>query len=67
MKLDVYQCPVCYYTEHEPAGAVRLFLDKCPRCVVGNMERIQTAVYGAEYSEKTREKMKKLKKDVWKF
>lgn len=67
MKLDVYQCPVCYNTEHEPAGQVRIFLDKCPRCGVGIMERTETTVTAAEYSQKTREKMKSLKKQIWKF
>ena len=67
MKLDVYQCPVCYHTETEPAGQVRLFMERCPRCQAANMEKIETAVSGAEYEEKTRNKMKELKKTLWRF
>jgi hypothetical protein len=67
MKLDVYQCPVCFNTETEPAGQVRIFLETCPRCRAANMEKIETAVNGPEYDETTKEKMKKLKKSVWRF
>lgn len=67
MKLDVYQCPVCYHTETEPAGQVRLFLETCPRCGAGNMEKAETSVSGPEYDERTKDKMKKLKKTAWRF
>lgn len=67
MKLDVYQCPVCFYTETEPAGQVRIFIETCPRCGVGIMERTETSVSGPDYSEKTRQKMKKLKNKIWNF
>lgn len=67
MKLDVYQCPVCYHTETEPAGQVRVFLGTCPRCGAGSMEKTETAVCGTEYDKRTKEKMKKLKKSAWRF
>ena len=67
MKLDVYQCPVCFNTETEPAGQVRIFLETCPRCGAASMEKIETAVSGPEYDVKTKEKMKKLKKTAWRF
>lgn len=67
MKLDVYQCPVCFFTETEPAGQVRVFLQTCPRCGAGSMERAETSVSSHEYSERTRRKMKDLKKQIWKF
>lgn len=67
MKLDVYQCPVCFNTETEPAGQVRIFLETCPRCGAASMEKIETAVSGPEYDKRTKEKMKKLKNAVWKF
>ena len=67
MKLDVYQCPVCFHTETEPAGQVRIFLETCPRCGAGTMEKAETAVNGPEYDKRTKEKMKKLKNAVWKF
>lgn len=67
MKLDVYQCPLCYYTETEPAGQVRVLLQMCPRCVNVSMELAETSVSSQEYSERTRRKMKDLKKHIWKF
>lgn len=67
MKFDVYQCPVCYHTETEPAGQVRVFLGTCPRCGAASMEKIETAVTGPEYEAKTKDKMKKLKKSAWWF
>lgn len=67
MRLDVYQCPVCYYTETEPAGQVRVFLQTCPRCSVGSMERAETSVSSQEYSDRTNRKMKDLKKSIWKL
>lgn len=62
MKLDVYQCPVCFFTETEPAGQVRVFFQTCPRCGAGSMECAETSVSSTEYSEMTRRKMKDLKK-----
>lgn len=67
MKLDVYQCPLCFYTETEPAGQARIFIGTCPRCVNVSMEKIETAVSGQEYDAKTKDKMKKLKKTAWRF
>ena len=55
MKLDVYQCPLCYYNEAEPAGQVRVFLGTCPRCGAA-MEKAETAVCGHEYDKRTKEK-----------
>lgn len=67
MKLDVYQCPVCFYAETEPAGQVRAFLDKCPRCMAANMEKTETCINGGEYDKGTKEKMKRLKNKIWRF
>lgn len=67
MKLDVYQCPLCNYTEIEPAGQGRVFLQTCPICVTVSMERVETSVNSQEYSERTKKKMKDLKKQIWKF
>lgn len=66
MKLDVYQCTLCYHTEAEPAGQVRIFIGTCPRCGAA-MEKTETAVSGPEYDAKTKDKMKKLKKNAWRF
>lgn len=67
MKLDIYQCQTCFYTEHQPAGQASIFLEKCPRCVVGTVEKIGNGVSSQEYDENTRKKMKELKNKIWKF
>lgn len=67
MKLDIYQCNICYYTEHQPAGQTSIFLERCPRCSAGTMEKTGTGVSSLEYDERTKKKMKDLKKKLWSF
>lgn len=67
MKVDIFQCPVCFYTEHQPAGQTSLFLEKCPRCSAGTLEKIGNGLSSFEYDEQTKKKMKELKKKIWSF
>lgn len=67
MKLDIYQCSTCLYTDNRPAGQTSIFLDRCPRCQDGNMEKTGAAVSSAEYDERTRQKMKALKNKLWNY
>lgn len=67
MELDIYQCQTCFYTEHQPAGQASIFLEKCPRCTVGNMEKTGAAVSSQEYDARTKQKMRDLKNILWRF
>lgn len=67
MKLDIFQCNICQYTENRPAEQTSIFLEVCPRCQAGNMEKTGAAVSSKEYDARTKQKMGDLKNKLWRF
>lgn len=40
-KLNQYHCYICKYFEYrDPQQVSAFFMDKCPRCQVGNLENV---------------------------
>ena len=67
MKLDIYQCNICQYTENRPTGQTSLSLEISPRCHAGNMEKTGAAVSSQEYDARTKQKIGDLKNKLWRL
>lgn len=52
-KLFQYYCNICLYSEYRDAAQINFsFVDACPRCRTGKLEKIGDAIYNGPRDEK---------------
>ena len=52
-KLFQYYCNICRYSEYRDAAQINaFFMDACPRCRTGKLEKIGDAIYNGPPDKK---------------